>query len=129
MIKLDYSDAVARITENLDAKEKEAYKIFKYYAAEIMQYFMHVQGSAPAETKGAFWTNHTFKAVEGFIAYAFTTPNAVNGRNIGLTLKNKTWYAVYLEHGHGGKFASFPTLLEVFYPQIEADLKILYGDT
>jgi len=111
----------ARIKLAFDEYEREAYNIFKYYAIEAMIYFNSVQTSAGAEQKGAFWTNHTFKAATGFFAKAFQVPG-----NMGLTFANSTSYAVDLEEGYEGRFASFPTLLARFEPLIMADLRTLY---
>lgn len=108
----------------VDKKEQEAHKIFKFYAAQAMTYFMQVQGSAGAEEKGMFWTNHTFGAVQNFYAKAWRVPKNI----IGLTFGNNIYYAKYLEYGHEGRFASFPTLVDRFYPMILNDLKVLYGD-
>ncbi len=129
MITSDSSGAYIHVKKTLNAKNQEAFKIFAKYAADIMAYFATVQGSAPAESQGAFWTNHTFKAVEGFFVYPFSTPMSgdLKFRNVGLTIKNKTWYAYFLEFAHDKRFASFPKLLEVFLPKIEADINVLYG--
>lgn len=116
---------VARINATFASYEREAYNIAKFYAGQITAYFMQVQGSAGAEQKGAFWTNHTFKAVQGFFAQAYQVP----GANIGITLGNTTSYTKYLEENYGGKYAALPTLIERFYPLYIADLKRLYGDT
>jgi len=114
---------VGRIGIVFDRYEAEAFKIFKFYAAETLIYFMQVQGAAPAESRGKYWTNHTFEAVQGFFAKAFQVP----GR-MGITLANTTSYARNLEEDYGGEFAAFPDLMERFYPLIIEDLKRLYGD-
>ena len=116
-----------RIKVIFDEYNKEAYNIFKAYAAEIMVYFMEVQGNIPAEVQGKFWTNHTFGAVMGFFAQAWQVPHGSEAA-IGLTLGNTTWYAELLENDYGGRFASFPHLLERFQPMIMFDLQMLYGE-
>ncbi len=114
-----------RLKVVFDEYDREAYNIFKAYAAEAMVYFMEVQGSAGKEQRGMFWTNHTFMAVQGWFAYAWQIPT---GPSMGITFANSTWYAEILENGHGGRFASFPTMIERFYPMIIHDLKVLYGE-
>jgi hypothetical protein len=116
---------VTRISKTFDEYERESYNIFAHYAAEAMKWFIQVQGSASAETKGMFWTNHTFEAVRGFFAKAWQVP----GARMGITFANDTWYAKNLEEDYGGRFASFPAMVDRFLPMIEADLKRLYGDT
>lgn len=125
MLRFVNTAAIAdRIVLEFARYEREAYDIIKFYAAEAMAYFMQVQGSIPAESRGEFWTNHTFEAVQGFFAKPFQVPG-----KMGLTFANSTSYAKYLEENYNGEFAAFPKLLARYYPLIERDLKILYGDT
>lgn len=112
-----------RILMQFEQYDRDFYEVFKYYAGEAMLYFMSVQGSAPAEEPGMFWTNHTFGAVQGFFAKAFQVPG-----QMGITFANTTWYAELLENDYGGRFASFPTLVDKFVPLILADLKYITGD-
>jgi hypothetical protein len=123
-IKAGYDKSM--IQHIFDRYERKAYKIFQYYAIEIVKYMMQVQGSAPAETKGAFWTNHTFKAVKAFMAEAWQVPTKTMG--VSLFYRRTPFYTESLENEHEGRFAAIPTLLEVFEPLIINDLKRLYGD-
>ena len=58
-----------RIKNTFEEYEREAFLIYKYYAAEIVKYFIAVQTSQPAEMKAEFWTNHTFKAAKSFFSF------------------------------------------------------------
>ena len=120
-----------RIKQTFAEYERQAYDIFAFYAAEIMRYFAQVQLSVAAETKGEFWTNHTFKAAQAFFAKAFQVPGKGGTALMGVTLAYTAdpFYTEVLEFGHGGFFAAFPSLIERFFPMIIEDLKKLYGDT
>lgn len=109
--------------EQFEKRRRKALRIFAYYAAEAMRYFIAVQYKVAAETKGEFWTNHTFNAAAGFLAGEYQRSDAM-----GLRFSNTTWYAASLEFGYEGRFASFPTMLGKFAPVIIKDLKHLYGD-
>ena len=109
--------------QQLERKNKEALEIMKFYAVQAMIFFATVQGSAPAENMGEFWTNHTFKAVEGFFADAWATKDKIT-----LRIANATWYAERLENDFGGKFASFPTIIAEIVPHLIEDLRFLYGE-
>ena len=125
-VRVDSTGVEARIKHTYDRYEREAYLIFRFYAVEIVKYMMMVQGSAPAETKGAFWTNHTFKAVKAFIANAWQVPS----KTMGLTMEYRRtpFYTENLERDFGGRFAALPRLLATFEPLIIADLQKLYGE-
>jgi hypothetical protein len=125
-VQVNSTAVVRNIRITYEQYERKAYDIFKFYSIEIMKYMMLVQGSVPAETKGAFWTNHTFRAVNAFFAKAWQVPTLVMGVN--LSYKPDPWYTELLEHGHDGRFAAIPTLLEKFEPLIIRDLQILYGE-
>lgn len=116
-----------RIRNTFDEYSHEAFLIYKYYAAEIVKYFITVQTSQSAEVKAEFWTNHTFKAAKSFFARAYQS----QGKIIGITLNYNTSlapYVTYLENYYGGRFAALPSLIDKFYPMIEHDLKVLYGE-
>lgn len=115
------------IKDTFDEYERYAFDIFKHYAAEIIKYFLNVQTIIPAETKGEFWTNHTFKAAKSFLAHIYQSDE----KTIGLIMDYDTNLAPYvkdLEFYHDQRFAALPSLLNKFYPMIEHDLKMLYGE-
>jgi len=109
------------IIKTFDYYERQAYEIFKYYAAESMRYMASVQISKGKEVKGEFWTNHTMKAAEGYYAKAYVLPG-----KIGVTLANDVSYSASLESDFGKKYASFPTLMRRMEPMIMRDLRKLY---
>jgi len=115
-----------RIKQSFEVYERDAYNIFKFYAAEIMRYFAQVQLNVAVETKGSFWTNHTFKAAKAFFAKAWQVPGYMG---VTLAYTKDPWYTEVLEYGHNEFFAAFPSLIKRFWPMIIADLKNLYGDT
>ena len=127
-LKLTNIDNVSnRIKNAFDEYEREAFNIFKFYAAEIVKYFILVQTSLPAETRAEFWTNHTYKAAKSFFATAYQS----RGKTIGLRMDYDTSlapYVQYLEFYFGERFAALPSLIDKFYPMIEHDLKVLYGE-
>lgn len=115
------------IKNAFDEYEREAFNIFKYYAAESVKYFTTVQTSGAAEVKAEFWTNHTFKAAKSFLAKSYQT----KGERISLIMDYDTSlapYVKYLELYYSERFAALPVLLNKFYPMIEHDLKVLYGE-
>jgi len=114
-----------RIVAVFETYERKAYDIFAHYATEAMKYMQMVQGNAGKGERGAFWTNHTFRAVEAFFAKAWQVPT----KRIGVNFKYKPdpFYTDILETGHGGRFAALPTILKVFEPLIIKDLQRLYG--
>lgn len=130
MIRLRFTniDGVGnRIKDTFEEYNREAFNIFKHYAAEIVKYFIRVQTSLPAEMKGEFWTNHTFKAAKSFFAHAYQS----RGETIGLIMDYDTSlapYVEYLEFYYGERFAALPHLLDMFFSMIEHDLKVLYGE-
>ncbi len=126
MIRVETDQATNAIKHAYDQYEKKAYAIFKFYSIEIVKYMMRVQGNASAGTKGAFWTNHTFKAVNAFMTEAWQVPTKTMGVN--MLYRRTPWYTDLLENGHDGRFAAIPTLLKVFEPLIIRDLEILYGE-
>lgn len=114
------------IKDTYDEYNHEAFDIFKYYAAEIIKYFLRVQANLPAEVKGEFWTNHTFKAAKSFLAHSYEEKD-----KIGLIMDydiNLAPYVEYLEFYYGERFAALPHLINQFYPMIEHDLQVLYGE-
>lgn len=116
------------IEDTFDEYAKYALDIFKHYAAEVVKYFLTVQLEVPAETKGEFWTNHTFKAAKAFFAHSWVNTDE---RAIVLTMdydENLAPYVASLELEHNKRFAALPHLLIMFYPAIEHDLKVLYGE-
>lgn len=123
MIKVDTTNAIKVIDDTFNAKERQAFKIMQYYAAQIMIYMSQVQASAPKESRGKFWTNHTFKMISSYLA----TPFIRNESNeIGISIINRVWYAKFIEYGHELRFASFPTILEKFAPLVYADMKTIF---
>lgn len=114
------------VEDEFKERNNEAFDIFKFYAAEVVKYFLLVQANLPAEVKGEFWTNHTFAAAKAFFAHAYKETDT-----IGLIMDYKLSlapYIKYLEFYYGEKFAALPKLLRRFYPMILDDLKTLYGD-
>ena len=114
------------IEDDFKDRSNEAFDIFKFYAAEVVKYFLLVQASLPAEVKGEFWTNHTFKAARAFFAHSYKEKDI-----IGLIMDYETNlapYIKYLEFYYGKRFAALPPLLERFYPMILHDIQVLYGD-
>lgn len=126
MVRVNTDAFANSIKHAYDEYEKKAYEIFKYYAVEIVKHMMRVQGGAPKGSKGAFWTNHTFKAVNAFLTEAWQVPTKTMGVN--LLYRATPFYTDILENGHGGKFAAIPTLMATFEPLIIKDLQILYGE-
>lgn len=126
MIRVDSSNVTNNIKHRYEQYESKAFKIFQYYATEAMKYMMAVQGSAAKGTKGAFWTNHTFKAVNAFLTEAWQVPTKTMGVNF--LYRRTPWYTDTLENDHEGRFAAIPTMLERFEPLIIRDLQALYGD-
>jgi len=114
------------LKSQLASKEEELLKIFEFYAGEVVVYFLSVQGSAPKESKGAYWTNHTFKAVKAFFAEAYKRDNELV-LNMEFN-KRIASYVEFLEEGHSGRFASLPSLVAKIAPLIIRDVKLLYGD-
>lgn len=114
---------VDRIKVAFDEYEKEAYKIFQYYAGEMMIEFAMLQKSIPAEQRGAFWTNHTFKAANNWLAKAWQVPGSM-----GITVANFQDYAERLETDFEMRFASFPYFMDKYEPFILHDLRVLYGE-
>ena len=123
MIRVDTSNALAYLDRVFESKEESVFKIMQHYAAEIMTYFVQSQAKAPKEVRGKFWTNHTFNMVRNYLIEAFRRND---DSEMGVVIWNKIWYAKFIEFGHGGEFASFPTILNKFAPMIYADLKILF---
>lgn len=114
------------IKASFDDYERQAYDIFKFYAGEIMAYFTVNQTNVPAEIKGAFWTNHTFKAAKSFFTKAYQVPSKYIGMN--LNYHSDPFYTKYLEFGHEGRFSAIQPLLDRFYPLVIHDLQVLYGE-
>jgi hypothetical protein len=127
MLKISGIDGVGKdISDTFDDYYDYTYDIFNHYAAEIVKYFIRVQTEVPAEVKGQFWTNHTFKAAKSFFAHAYRENDI-----IGLIMDYETSlapYVKYLEFYYGERFAALPSLIEQFYPMIEHDLRVLYGE-
>ena len=114
------------IEESSEEQINYAFDIFNHYAAEVVKYFIQVQTEIPAETRGDFWTNHTFKA-----AKAFFTSTRRDKDSMVLTMTynlSKAPYIEDLELHYQQRFAALPSLLNKFYPMIVKDLKMLYGD-
>lgn len=122
-----FSQLASAIENEITLRNREAFNIFKYYSAEVVKYFFRVQGNLPAEVKGQFWTNHTFKAAKSFFAQAYELEN----NRTGLIMDYDTSlapYVKYLEFYYGERFAALPALIDKFYPMIMHDLKVLYGE-
>lgn len=122
----DITGDVGKIEKETHTFEQEIQQIFKWYSVQAVLYFNAVQTSAPAEAKGAFWTNHTFKAARAF----FT--DVIYIKNDSITLKfaydQEPEYVKYLEYYNDERFAALPTMLERFAPMMIRDLKSLFGD-
>ena len=108
------------------AKEKEAFKIFEFYAVEAVKYFLLAQGG------NRFWTNRTFKALRSFIANAFVRENEIVLRfaydGTAINKYSNEEYTKYLETMQGGRFAALPSIIEAIAPMLIRDIKLLYGD-
>ncbi len=125
MVRVDTTAFESGIKHTYDKYEAKAFDLFQWYAVEIVKYMMIVQGGVPEGIKGAFWTNHTYRAVKAFLSSAWQVPTKVMG--VTMEYRRTPWYTEVLEHGHGGKFAAVPRLIERFEPLIIADLQKLYG--
>lgn len=120
---INQGDIKTRLSEFFESYSKEVFNLYKEYAQYIEQYFWEQQGSAPAEERGRYWTNHTFRAANGFYAKAYQ----FFGKEVGIEMGNETWYAYNLEHDYGGRFAAFPDLIAQFAPQMEDALDRIVG--
>lgn len=114
------------LQEQFKKREEEAYRMFNHYAAEIVKYFMNIQGG------NGFWTNRTYALIKSFYSQVLASKEELV-LQFGYTgaAKNKYTeeeYAKYIEYDHGGKFAALPTILHKFADLLIKDLKILYGD-
>ena len=114
------------IEDSFRNKEEETYRIFSHYVAEATSYFMSKQGGE------AFWTNHTFKAMNSFFSKAFARKGelVLGFYYDGSARRNDKGneYTQYLEGGHEGRFAALPSIVNEIAPRLIADLKRLYGD-
>lgn len=114
------------IRRQFDEKKVETLAIFNYYKIEVLKWFQMAQGSAPAETMGRFWTNHTFKAVEALFTEVIQSKNEIV-LNTEYDL-NKAHYAKFLEEDFNGRFAALPSILDKFADALIRDIKLLYGE-
>jgi len=123
---LNLNEALDGIKAEVKDYEKEIEQIFQWYANQAVLYFIAVQTSAPAETKGAFWTNHTFKAARAF----YTKVIYITGDSVRLifTYEKDPSYTRALEYDFDERFAALPTMLARFAPMVIKDLKTLFGD-
>ena len=123
---INLNDFLGDIDKDFRAYEKEIDKIFQWYANEAVLYFIAVQTSAPAESKGAFWTNHTFRAAKAFYTNVFKVDKEFIA--LEFTYKKDVDYVKYLEHDHDERFAALPAMLAKFAPMIMKDIRSLFGD-
>lgn len=128
MIQIIVNDQFsATLANTFRLKEKEALKIFDFYAVEAVKFFLTNQG------RNRFWTNQTYKAIKSFIATAFIRENemvlrfAYDGSAINPYTNEE--YTKYLETMNDGEFAALPTIIEQIAPLLIKDIKILYGDS
>ena len=117
---------VIDIMEQFREKEKETIAIFNFYKVEVLKWFQMAQGSAPSETMGRFWANHTFKAVEALFTEVIQSKGEII-LNIEYNTKHAD-YVKYLEYDNEGRFAALPTILDKFSDALIRDIKLLYGD-
>lgn len=119
-VDMDVSEVLNGLDKSRDEVKEGLYDICKYYAAEVLAYFVRVQTSTGKDVGGEYWTNRTFRAAQSFYAEAYEKSNTMGlvfGFGAGVD------YAKYLEAWSG----MIPSVLEQFKDAFFADVRKFLG--